>query len=147
MTNQQSVHIIKSEAYGTFEVHESQIYHFPKGIIGFDDYHDYALIQVEAGPYWVLHALDEQISFILLPPSAVIDDYGFRINQSMVNLLGIQRPEDVMTFVIVNVVDEELFVNLKAPLVINSVNRQGAQHIIDDAAYPLRHPLSLKEGI
>lgn len=146
MSNQQSIHVIESEAYGTFEVGESQIYHFPKGIIGFDEYRDYALLQVEGAPYYVLHTLEDQVSFIVLPASVVAKDYGFRISQSMIDLLNIKQSEDVMTFVIVNVIDEQLFVNLKAPLIINSVDRKGAQHIIDDASYPLRHPLSLMEG-
>lgn len=141
-----SVRTIESESYGTFEVYDSQVYHFPKGIIGFEDVNAYALIQVESGPFYLLHALDEQLSFILLPASLATDDYGFRIGQSVVDLLKIAQPEDVMTFVIVNVIDDQLFVNLKAPVIMNTANHQGAQHIIDDAAYPLRHPLTDKGG-
>lgn len=144
--SKQTTRIVESVSYGRFEVDESQIVHFPKGIPGFGDTHDYALIQVESGPFHVLHALDEQLSFILIPGSLAADEYGFRIDQSVVELLEIQQPEDVMTYVIVNVVEDQPVVNLKAPILINQTTRKGIQHILDDASYPLRHPLGLKEG-
>ncbi|GFR39155.1 flagellar assembly factor FliW [Insulibacter thermoxylanivorax] len=146
MNQPTSVLRIESEYYGTFKVDESQIYHFPKGIIGFEEQHDYALIQVEDGPFYVLHAASGQLSFILLPGNYAAENYGFHINQSIISLLDIQNPEDVITFVIVNVIDDQLYVNLKAPLIFNRINRKGAQFIIDDASYPLRHPLVIKEG-
>lgn len=146
MKPQPLVRKIESEFYGTFEVDESHIYHFPKGIIGFEDKHEYALIQVDNGPFHVLHSLGEQLSFIVIPGHYSAEGYGFRINQSMINLLEIQRPEDVMTLVIVNVIDDQLYANLKAPLLLNKTNNKGAQYIIDDAAYPLRHPLVDKGG-
>lgn len=146
MNSQPSVRTIESESYGTFEVYETQIYDFPKGIVGFEKIKGYALLQVENGPFYVLHALDEQLSFVLLPANLAVEDYGFHIDQSVIELLGIDKPDDVMTFVIVNVIDDQLYVNLKAPIIINSKTRKAAQHIIDDAAYPLRHPLVDKGG-
>lgn len=144
--NKQTTRVVESASYGRFEVDESQILTFPKGIPGFGDHHDYALIQVENGPFHVLHALDEQLSFIVIPGSFVAENYGFRIDQSVVELLEIQQPEDVMTYVIVNVIDDQPVVNLKAPILINRTTRKGTQYILDDASYPLRHPLALKEG-
>ena len=58
---------IVSDSYGVIEIDESQLFHFPKGILGFPEQHEYALIQVDAGPFYILHAVDEQLSFILLP--------------------------------------------------------------------------------
>jgi len=137
---------IQSEFYGTFEVDESHIYHFPKGIIGFEDEHEYALIQVEGGPFHLLHSLGEQLSFVVLPGNYAAEEYGFRISQNMINLLEIKQPEDVMPFVIVNVIDDQLYANLKAPLIFNKTNHKGAQYIIDEADYPIRHPLTGKGG-
>jgi len=141
-----AVRTVHSRAYGAFQVTEDQIYHFPRGLVGLHEYKDYALIQVEDGPFYVLHALNDELSFILLPAHLAADDYGFRIDDATVELLQIQKPEDVNTFVIVNAIDDDLFVNLKAPILTAPASRRGCQFIIDDPSYPIRHPLLRKEG-
>lgn len=138
--------VIHSESYGSISVTEEQIYHFPKGIIGLPEYQEYALIQFEDAPYNILHAVDEQLSFILLPPSLAVKDYGFSIDQAAIGLLNISKPEEVATFLIVNIVDDQMFVNLKAPVLLSMSTRKGCQFIIDDQDLPLRYPLSGKEG-
>lgn len=142
----QETRTVNSRIYGAFQVLESQIYHFPRGLVGLQEYRDYALIQVEEGPFSLLHALDDELSFILLPAHLAKDNYGFRIDQSTVELLGIKQPEEVATFLIVNVVEDELFVNLKAPVLAAPGSRRGCQYIIDDPGLPVRHPLVCKEG-
>lgn len=138
--------MIQSESYGTIEVTESQIYHFPRGIVGFGEYHDYALVQIEGAPFFILHAVDHELSFILLQAHHAVEDYGFEIDQATIDLLGINKPEDVATFLIVNIIEDKLYVNLKAPILLAVGNRRGCQFIIDDASYPLRYPLTRKEG-
>lgn len=137
---------IHSRAYGTFEVLDEQIYYFPRGLVGLQEFKDFALIQVEDGPFHLLHALNDELSFILIPAYLASDNYGFRIDSSTVDILAIHKPEDVHTFLIVNVVDDELYVNLKAPVLAAPGSRRGCQFIIDDPAFPIRHPLNRKEG-
>lgn len=146
MNQQQSVKVIRSQSYGEFEVNDSQIYHFPRGIVGLSEYQDYALVQIEDTPYHILHAIEKELSFILLPAVYAIEDYGFRIDQPTIDLLGIAKPEDVMTYLIVNIVDEQIFVNLKAPLLLSTVTQKGCQYIISDKDYPVRLPLKSEEG-
>jgi len=144
--NEKSIRVIHSESYGTIEFESTQIIYFPQSIIGLSDHHEYALVRVEDTPYYLLHSLEDEISFILLPAHLAMEDYGFRINQSTIDLLGIKKPEDVTTFLIVNIVDDQLFVNLKAPLLLAVDNQKGCQFIIDDTAYPLRYPLARQGG-
>lgn len=145
-STRQSTRVIHSEAYGTFEVTDSQIFHFPKGIVGFGAYRDYALVQIEGAPFFILHALDHELSFILLQAHHAVENYGFEIDQATIDLLGIAKPEDVTTFLIVNIIEDRLYVNLKAPILLAPGNCRGCQFIIDDAAYPLRYPLARREG-
>lgn len=145
VSGERAVRTINSEAYGTIEVTEEQLYHFPKGIIGFPQHSEYAIVQVVDSPFHILHAVDGQTSFILLPAYQATDDYSFAIDRSTTELLEASQPEDVATYVIVNIVDEQLFVNLKAPILMSAC-RKGVQFIIDDPSYTLRHPLARKEG-
>lgn len=140
-----STRVIHSEWYGDIEVQASQIYHFPKGIVGFGEFHDYALVPIEGAPFFILHAVDHELSFILLQAHDAVEGYGFEIDQAVIDLLGVQKPEDVAIFLIVNIIDDNFFVNLKAPLLLVPGTNKGCQLIIDNPAYPLRHPLKRKE--
>jgi flagellar assembly factor FliW len=145
-SSKDAIRTVNSRAYGSFQVTESQIYHFPRGLIGLHEFKDFALIQVDDGPFHILHALNDELSFILLPAHLGAENYGFQIDRPTVELLAIRQPEDVNTFLIVNAIDDELFVNLKAPVLAAPGSRRGCQFVIDDPAYPIRHPLIRKEG-
>lgn len=137
-----------SERYGTLEISEEQIYRFEKGIIGLQEIRRYALIQLDNFPFSILHALDAQISFIVIPAAQVVDNYGFHIDDETAELLGVERPEEVETWLIVNVIEDQVYVNLKAPVLLSPAHRSGVQFIIHDQELPIRHPLirASKEG-
>lgn len=143
--SQSSTIVIRSEAYGEFEIDEKQIYELPRAIPGFPHIHQYALIQLDDVPYCILHALDEQLSFILLPAHLVLDNFGFSIDAATVDVLGAEGPEAVAPYLIVNIIDDIPHVNLKAPLLLEMNTRRGHQYIIDDPTLPIRYPLVRKE--
>ncbi|MFC4599665.1 flagellar assembly protein FliW [Cohnella hongkongensis] len=137
--------VIRSERYGELVLSESQIIRFSKGIVGLQNIESYGLIAMEDTPFYILHALEEQLSFILIPAEKAVRDYGFEIDEETVELLSIQKLEDVVTFLIVNIIDDTLYINLKAPLLIAPNQRTGCQFVIHQSDYPIRHPLTGKE--
>ncbi|HEY8529486.1 MAG TPA: flagellar assembly protein FliW [Paenibacillaceae bacterium] len=137
--------LIRSDRYGDLHVAEEQIYRFEKGIVGWQDIKQYALIGVEDTPFFILHAVDEQLSFILIPAEKVVLDYGFEIDDETVELLDAKKPEDVVIFLIVNIIDDAFYVNLKAPVLLVPRSRAGCQYVIHDRDYPLRFPLRRRE--
>jgi len=132
---------IQSERYGELLVNEDQIYRFDKGIVGWQNLHRYALIPLEEMSFFLLHAVDGSVSFFLIPAEQVVQDYGFRIDEETVQLLGASQPDEVSIMLIVNIVDSKLYVNLKAPVLLSPKRRTGVQFVIHDVDYPLRHPL------
>ncbi len=134
--------IIGSERYGELRLTENQIIRFDKGIIGLQDVNSYGLIAMEDTPFFILHALEEQLSFILIPAEMAVEGYGFTIDDDTIRLLDIQNPEDVVPFLIVNIIDDVLHVNLKAPILIAADQRRGCQFVIHDMDYPIRYPLT-----
>lgn len=144
--SQQEVTVIKSEHYGLLEVTPDNIFQFTKGIVGFEQYHSYALIAVEDGSYYILHAVQGQLSFLLVRADQFMQDYGFRIDAEMVEVLGISSPEEVVVFLILNLIDDCPYVNLKAPILLAPNSRQGGQFVIHDQNYPIRFPLGRKEN-
>jgi len=133
--------LICSDRYGDLNVTRDQVFRFEKGIVGFQDIRQYALIGMDDAPFYILHALEEQVSFILLPAEKVVADYGFPIDQETVELLHVVRPEEVATLLIVNIVDNRLYVNLKAPILLSPNQGYGIQFVIHDRNYPIRYPL------
>lgn len=137
--------VIHSSAYGELKYNSNLIYQFEKGILGVQHIRRYALFPIGDSSFSVLHSIDEQVSFILIPASDVVKDYDFRIDQELVDILGLSAPEDVVVFLIVNMQHNSLYVNLKAPVLISPVNRTGCQHVITEKEYPIRYLLTKKE--
>lgn len=144
VVNQQDT-IILSERYGELVLSENQIIRFDKGIVGLQNIDTYGLVAMEDTPFYILHSLEEQLSFILIPAEKAVQDYGFEIDEETVELLSIRKLEDVVTFLIVNIIDDILYVNLKAPILIAPNQRTGCQFVIHQSDYPIRHPLAGKE--
>ncbi|WP_276353589.1 flagellar assembly protein FliW [Cohnella caldifontis] len=143
MTEQETV--IRSDRYGELHVAENQIIHFEKGIVGWQEISNYALIEMEDTPFYILHALREQLSFILIPAEKTVRDYGFEIDDDTIELLGISKAEDVVAFLIVNIVENQFYVNLRAPILIAPEQCKGCQFVIHQSDFPIRFPLAGKE--
>jgi len=142
VTHEQPYFTLQSDVYGTLQVKEEQVFEFQKGIIGLQDIQRYALLQIENTPFSVLHALDAPISFILIPASEAVDRYGFHIDDETTELLGVAHPEEVVTMLVVNIIEDRVYVNLKAPVLLSQMNRSGVQFVIHDQELPVRYPLS-----
>ncbi|WP_334072156.1 flagellar assembly protein FliW [Paenibacillus sp. A14] len=136
---------LHSKAYGLLEVEDSQIYLFESGILGIPDIGQYALLPMEGTPFFVLHALGEEVSFILVPSHQAVENYSFRITDETIDLLELKSPDDVGVMLIVNINKDELYVNLMAPILLSPHSQKGCQYIIKDQELPVRHPLVPKE--
>ncbi|WP_410770659.1 flagellar assembly protein FliW [Fontibacillus sp. BL9] len=135
---------IHSEAYGLLEVENSQIYLFDSGILGIPDIRQYALLPMEGTPFFVLHALEGEVSFILLPSHQTVEEYSFHISDETISFLELKSPEDVGVMLIVNINQDKLYVNLMAPILLSPLSQKGCQYIIKDREFPVRYPLVQK---
>lgn len=130
-----------SEVYGWLEVEDSQIYEFESGILGIPDIRKYALFPMEGTPFFVLHAIEGEFSFILLPSHQAVDNYSFHITDETIDLLGLRSVDDMGVMLIVNIDQDKLYVNLMAPILLAPHSQKGCQYIIKDHEFPVRHPL------
>jgi len=128
--------------FGTIAVQEEQIIHFPRGILGFADYHRYVLVEREDSVFSFLQSVDEPgLSFVVIMPELVRADYAVELSEEEIELLQISAPEDGKVFAIVTIPEDvaEMTVNLQAPVVINAKERLGAQLIITGDKYHTKH--------
>ena len=128
--------------FGPVQVEENMIISFPRGILGFADYHRYIILEQEQSVFRFLQSVDEpSLSFVVIMPELVRADYSVELSDEEVELLQIGAPEDGKVYGIVTIPENvaEMTVNLQAPVVINTKERLGAQLIISGDKYHTKH--------
>lgn len=138
---------IDSSYYGKLDVSPESIFHFPKGLVGMAKARKFGRIALENTPFFILHALEDDLSFVLIPAAQVTKDYQFEIDEDTIELLGISKPEDIEVWLIVNIIEDQLFVNLKAPVLLISRSKMGCQYVILNQDLPIRQPLYREESV
>lgn len=111
---------------------------------GFPGFTRFALVRLdEDGLLCALKSVDDpELRFLVVPPSVFFPDYAPEIEDSTVEALEIKRAEDVLVLVVVNPGSDAAAAtaNLLAPVIVNTVNRQGTQVVLT-ADLPVRAPL------
>ncbi|MDF9840138.1 MULTISPECIES: flagellar assembly protein FliW [unclassified Paenibacillus] len=134
--------IIETLSMGRLEVSEEQLYHFPKGIPGFEEETDYALITLEDTPFWVLQSLKEQgVSFLLTNPFDFYPGYEFELPDEEAAELQIEVEVLIRSIITLHENTEQSTINLLAPIVFNPAKRLGKQIVIHSRTYHTKHIL------
>jgi flagellar assembly factor FliW len=135
--------IIQSSRFGGVEVDENRLLHFARGLLGFPNDRDFALIQTgqESGFYWVQSVNRPELAFVVCDPRLFITDYAIPIKTEDLVSIGASSEDDVQVFVIMNKVNGTLTGNLQGPLMISISSRTGKQLVLSDKRYTTRHPL------
>lgn len=127
----------------------TQVIQFPAGLLGFENLRQYVLMgSPEEAPFFWLQVLDEpNLAFVVVPPSAVVENYTPELSDEDVDFLGLRSPEDALVLNIVTVRGPtRATVNLKGPLVINRRTLIGKQVIpLNAAEFAVNHPLAVGE--
>ncbi|MCP4713295.1 MAG: flagellar assembly protein FliW [Planctomycetes bacterium] len=134
---------VMSTRFGHIEVDQERLLKFPKGLLGFPENQEYALLQTnDEGNFFWLQSVDQpEVAFVVCDPLLCVPDYQVPIKPEDHELLKLESLEHVQTLVIVNKIDRNLTVNLQGPLVINALNRRGRQVVLSEKKFSTRHPM------
>jgi flagellar assembly factor FliW len=135
---------IRTKASGEIEVDERQILVFADGLIGFKKFTEYALLDAPQKPYFYLQSTEApELNFILLDPFLFRPDYEAEISDETAANLGITKPQDslILTLVTVPANGGLITANLMGPLVINKATRRGAQVVLADPRWHVKHDI------
>jgi len=134
---------LDTKHFGVIEIEEEGIIDFPEGLPGFEDVKKYILIcKDEGSPFKWLQSVDQpKLAFAVVDPFLIRKDYDIVLDNATLDSLEIENAEDVLVYSIVVVPEDvsKISMNLKAPIVINTKNRKGAQVILDTDEYGVRH--------
>ncbi|RME44540.1 MAG: hypothetical protein D6795_17785 [Deltaproteobacteria bacterium] len=134
-----------STRLGEFEAKEEQIFLLPDGLIGFPQYREFCMIELERRPrIELLQSLDDpRLGFCLVQPEHFFPDYRLSLPPKEFDLLSVTRKEEIETWVIVTFHRDPFRVtaNLQAPLLLNRKERIGRQIVLRELPYHTRHLL------
>jgi flagellar assembly factor FliW len=136
---------INTKYHGTREYIEEDIVTFKRGIPGFENLTKFIVFPLEENDFFnIFHSIeDENIGLVTVSPFSINSSYEINLDENILSDLNISSEKDVLilTTVTLNSKIENITVNLKAPIVINIVERLGEQIILDKMEYSIKHPL------
>lgn len=134
--------IIETLSWGILEVNEEQLYHFSKGIPGFDDETDFALLSMDDSSFWYLQSVKEKsLSFLLGDPFLFYPTYEFELPNDEVEELEIESNMLIRCIITLKDQVEQSTINLLGPIVFNPDTKMGKQIILHRSSYLTKHNL------
>jgi len=110
-------------------------------VLGFEEYSEYALRNIfdDSSPLRILASLEERLGFLVVNPFVVREDYQVEIDDAVANSLDLSGDgiRDVAVLCVARKANEKgsYVVNLRAPLIINTVEGRFQQVILQNEAY------------
>jgi flagellar assembly factor FliW len=132
---------VATKAFGLIDADERQKVHFNNGLFGFENLHDYVILDAERQPFFWLQSLDvEKVAFVLINPFLFRQDYELNLDDDELKEIGIADPDRVLIFSIVTIpADAPMTANLQGPIIINKDNREAKQMILTDPRWKTKH--------
>ena len=135
---------VDTKALGLIEVDEKQKVTLPAGLLGFEDFKDYVILDAEHQPFYWLQSINvQEIAFILINPFLFRKDYEVNISNEEQAEIGLTSPENALIFVIVTIPQDggPMTANLQGPIVLNKQNMTGMQEILSDIKWRTKHDI------
>ncbi|WP_339813095.1 flagellar assembly protein FliW [Paenibacillus sp. FSL R7-0189] len=140
--------IIETLSWGKLEVDEEQLYHFPKGLPGFDEETNFALIAMAESPFWYLQSISNmELSFLLVDPFVFYPAYEFELPDDEAEELEISSDVVIRCIITLKEHVEQSTINLLAPIVLNPVGHSGKQIVLHKAPYHTKHSLLQEQPV
>lgn len=129
---------VKTKANGIVNVDEKQLITFPEGLLGFEKYTKFALIDSEYEPFiWLQSTEESNLAFLMIDPFLICSDYEADIDDSALRNIGVDSAEDIIIMTLVTIPKDgsAITANFLGPVVINKKNRKCLQVILNDSRW------------
>ncbi len=139
--------LVRTRHFGEIDLDEDKVLYFDNGIFGFEDNKRFTLIYDNDGAgerpdiSW-LQSLDEPaLAIPVISPFLVKDDYNPEVEDELLLPLGNLSEDNIVVLISITVPADitKISANLKAPFIINSDSKKGAQIIIENNDYAVKH--------
>ncbi len=138
---------VMTKVFGEITIDDDRIITFPKGIIGFPDLTEFALLHdSEKGSdsiHWLQSLQEPGFAMPVMDPLIVRPDYNPEVDDELLKHLGELNPEELLVLVTVTVPKDltQMSVNLRGPIIIDAVGRKATQVIVEGDEYQVKFPI------
>lgn len=133
---------IATSRFGQIDINPSEIVEFPEGLLGFDEFHRYVILNTDDGsPFRWLQCVDDgDLAFVIIEPLSFMFEYDLDIPDADQQFLGLHKPEDVVLYAVVSIPENprDMTANLQGPLLIHATTRKGRQIISPNQKHPVK---------
>ncbi|MCE5251203.1 flagellar assembly protein FliW, partial [bacterium] len=130
---------------GLIRVPRKELIHFPEGLLGFGDYTDFAVLDInDCKPFKsMLSAVTGGPDFVVVEPQLIFSNYNPLKSINALSDLGIGDPVDLVILSLVTLAENpgDITLNLRGPIFINLVTRLARQIILPDDTFRTKEPI------
>jgi len=134
---------IASFRFGELEIPGENIIEIPKGIIGFEQFKKYVLLEREdSDPFcWLQSLEDPNLAFVVINPMVFFKNYKIEIHHKELEDISVTTLDRIEIYAIVTIPEDisRMSANLLGPLVINLDNNLTKQVVLVNSSYTIQH--------
>jgi flagellar assembly factor FliW len=138
---------VDSPVLGPLTLDPAELYTFPTGLVGFERYHSYALVDSgRPGMWWLQSTEEPALVFLLADPFRHVAGYGVDVADADLAHLGPASADQLLVLAVVTLPRPDApaaTANLRAPVVLNVATRRGRQVVLTDERYSVATPIAL----
>ncbi len=120
-------------------------------IFGFEEYRDYILEDYfgDDSPFRLLTCENTPVSFIVVNPFVFVDDYNVDVGNYIFEQIGLcnEKHNDAVVLCIVRCEENNMFINLRSPLIINPGDGSFSQVITLNEEYGTAVPFPVNQTL
>lgn len=152
MTDTQSqTETIRGTRFGEIEYSPASVIEFSAGLCGFPGFKRFVFVHLEPTSIFAwLQSVDEPcFALLMTQPQNYVEGYEVPISADVYNAIVSSDESEVLTFVTATIPPgrpKEMTLNLRGPIIINSVSKKAIQFIIDDESYTTKHRVFGHQG-
>lgn len=140
--------LVKTRYFGEIDLSEDKIITLDKGLMGFDEFTRYTILydcdkEQQTNISWFQSVDEPSLAMPVINPFLVKEDYNPIVEDELLDGIGEISEENIVILVTMTVPSDlqNMTVNLKAPIIINSDTRKGVQLIVENKDYEVKYKI------
>jgi flagellar assembly factor FliW len=132
---------IETLRFGTLEIKREDVWFFPAGLPGLEEYHEFVLVRTkDEHVVWLQSLAEGTLALPLTEPWWLVPDYEVVLTTADTAALQLKSAEEAVVFLVLNLrgTPSEWTANLLAPVVMNLKKHLGCQVVMERSKYGCR---------